>query len=128
MALNLINTSQPGQDEKAIDEDMDTVQMRGDHDGMGEGNLTHLQDEDFKEAGSSSAPTKDSDPEDGNQFDSDELLDEPEEKEGDKVDVGVPQVPTGAVNKEIVQVGMGVKKPRLSHLCKIVYQAYFYDH
>ena len=42
MALNLINTSQPGQDEKAVDEDMDTVQMRGDHDGMGEGNLTHL--------------------------------------------------------------------------------------
>jgi len=39
--LNLINTCQPGMEEKGVDED--TVQMRGDNDGIeGEGNLTHL--------------------------------------------------------------------------------------
>jgi len=37
-------------------------------------------------------------------------------------------VPPGSVEKEIVSVGMGVKRPRLAHLCKIVYSAYFYDH
>jgi hypothetical protein len=37
-------------------------------------------------------------------------------------------VPAGSINKEIVTVGMGSKRPRLAHLCKIVYQAYFYDH
>jgi hypothetical protein len=62
-----------------------------------------MQDEDFKEAGSSSAPTKDSEPEDGTGFDSDGLEEEIEEKEGDKVDIGATgQVPAGSINKEIV--------------------------
>ena len=45
--------------------------------GEGFGQLQGLADEDFKEAGSSSAPTKDSDPD----WDSDALLDDPNDED-----------------------------------------------
>ena len=83
------------------------------------GALRGLADEDFKEAGSSSAPTKDSEP-DAEDFNSDDLVDEPTQLEGDKAECGNPgQLPPGSIVKEIVEVGTGFNKPRLAHLCKI---------
>ena len=92
------------------------------------GTFRGIADEDFKEAGSSSAPTKDSEP-DAEDFQSDDLVDEPTELEGDKTECGASgQVAPGSVVKEIVELGTGFNRPRLSHLCKISFVAYFYDH
>ena len=34
----------------------------------------------------------------------------------------------GKVKKEILELGEGVKKPKLNHLATVVYKAYFFDH
>jgi hypothetical protein len=41
---------------------------------------------------------------------------------------GIGNVPAGSVTKEIVTLGEGTNRPRMAHLCKIIYTAYFYDH
>ncbi len=34
----------------------------------------------------------------------------------------------GKVKKEILEIGEGVKRPKLNHLATIIYRAYFFDH
>ncbi|CDW79222.1 peptidyl-prolyl cis-trans isomerase fkbp62-like [Stylonychia lemnae] len=67
---------------------------------------------------SSNQPT-----DDGGQ-DSDSMLDPPEQKVGEIQNIGWDN----KIKKEIVDVGTGVKKPKLNYLCRISYDAYFYDH
>jgi len=90
-------------------------------------NLAGIADEDFREAGMSSAPTEESKSEDGKDpgFDSDEILDDESiDVVGEKLDVSHEK---GKVTKEIIELGEGKKKPMLGHLCQIKYRAYFYD-
>ena len=93
----------------------------------GFGNLQGIADEDFKEAGNSSAPTTEDKPsEDEKSFDSDAMVDEPAEVDviGEKTDCYHED---GKVTKEIIEMGEGKKKPMMGWLCKIKYIAYFYD-
>ena len=75
----------------------------GDDGGMT--NLAGIADEDFKNAGESSAPTEESDPElpANKSFDSDEILDDPAQVDviGEKKDVSHEP---GKVTKEIIEV------------------------
>lgn len=66
-------------------------------------NLAGIADEDFKEAGMSSAPTEESKSEDGGPaFDSDEILDDESiDVVGEKLDVSHEK---GKVTKEIIEV------------------------
>ena len=85
-------------------------------------------DEDYRNAGESSAPTTESAPEEEEKksFDSDEMVDEPAEVDviGEKTDCYHED---GKVTKEILEMGEGKKKPMMGWLCKIKYIAYFYD-
>lgn len=49
---------------------------------------------------------------------------EEEQKVGQIDDITVDQV----VQKEILVVGEGVKRPKMNHLARITYKAYFFDH
>ena len=67
-------------------------------------NLGGIADEDFKEAGQSSAPTEESEPENPDKsFDSDAMLDDPATVDviGEKQDVSYEP---GKVTKEIIEV------------------------
>lgn len=92
-------------------------------------NLAGIADEDFKEAGLSSAPTSESnenDEEIKSQDQDEELLDEPS-----VIDVLNEKTEcyheTGKVTKEIIELGEGKHKPMMGWLCKVKYVAYFYD-
>ena len=96
------------------------------------------EDEDFKEAGSSSAATAGNqfslwltyldefDDKELHDFEADALLDPAEvvDKVGDTLDCFHNQ---GKVFKEVLQVGQGTDKPKMGALCRIRYIAYFYD-
>jgi FKBP-type peptidyl-prolyl cis-trans isomerase len=52
------------------------------------------------------------------------MLDEPEEKVGHTVEI----THDGAVEKEILEVGEGTKRPKKNALASVTYRAYFFDH
>ena len=89
-------------------------------------NFGAFEDEDYRNAGESSAPTEESGPEEEEKksFDSDALVDEPEEI--DQIGVKTDCVhEDGKITKEIVTIGEGKPKPQMGWLCKIKYIAYF---
>ena len=91
-------------------------------------NFGAFEDEDYRAAGESSAPTEESGPEEEEKksFDSDALVDEPEEI--DQIGVKTDCVhEDGKITKEIVTMGEGKSKPQMGWLCRIKYIAYFYD-
>ena len=81
------------------------VEAGSDNDAVGGmTNLAGIADEDFKEAGQSSAPTEESEPENPDKsFDSDAMLDDPATVDviGEKQDVSYEP---GKVTKEIIEV------------------------
>lgn len=52
------------------------------------------------------------------------MLDPPEQKQGDTDDI----TPDQLVQKEILEVGEGVKYPKRNAIARITYRAYFFDH
>ena len=90
-------------------------------------NLAGIADEDFKDAGLSSAPTEESgEEEELKSLDDEELLDEPSVVDvlNEKTECYHEQ---GKVTKEILELGEGKRKPMMGWLCKVKYIAYFYD-
>ena len=88
----------------------------GEEEGGGMTNLAGIADEDFKEAGMSSAPTEESKSEDeAGGFDSDEILDDESiDVVGEKQDVSQEK---GKVTKEIIEVCHFFSAPTLRLTC-----------
>ena len=88
----------------------------GEEEGGGMTNLAGIADEDFKEAGMSSAPTEESKSEDeAGGFDSDEILDDESiDVVGEKQDVSQEK---GKVTKEIIEVRHFFSAPTLRLTC-----------
>ena len=52
------------------------------------------------------------------------MLDPPEENVGDITEVTYDK----KVKREILEVGEGIKRPKLNYIVNISYKAYFFDH